>query len=529
MKSNLSTSLKDYAKHGRNIRFSVIICLFFLYIFLPKTEAAVEVMPELPFANPDIVISMDFQNADLKDILKIFSIKSGLNFIASDVVKDRKFTLYFDNVPIKEAMDKIFKANNLSYELDKQSNIFIVNDLGAPGPQTITKVFFLKFASVSSSSIITEKSNTKSFTSFCDAGGAEGGGGGTKTTGITSVIEKLLSENGKVVEDPRTNSLIITDVANNMQKISEVIASLDVPTSQVLLEVEMMDVTKDTTEKIGLKFGEAPLTLNTVLKGGIWGTKFPFGSPFGNRNYNYGVDQANHPALGSFEVSNTTASSYQILLNFLKTQSGTRYLARPRILTLNNETAEIKISTDEAIGTQTSDVSIGTGGSSSTTSAERQETGVLLRVTPQINLETNEITMFCIPAVSEASTGGTFGGITYKDPELRYTKSMVRVKDGETIVIGGLIRRNKSETITRLPFLSDIPLLGKVFTHRNQDKDRERELLVFITPHIIKDTTVQLAQAKKGILPEREQSAIPVVSRQEAIDASLKHFESKKK
>lgn len=510
-------------------KFYVFLSIFFLLSCLPKTEAAIEAVKDLPFSNPDILISMDFQDAGLKDILKIFSIQSGLNFVASDAVKDRKFTLYFDNVAIKDAMDKIFKANNLSYELDVESNIFIVNDLGVPGPQTITKVFFLKFASVGSSSIVTEKSNTATLSSFSGAGARGGAAGGT-TTGITSVIEKLLSSDGKVVEEPRTNSLIVTDVPIRVQRIAEVIASLDVPQPQILLEVEMMDVSKDTTEKIGLKFGEAPLTLNTVLKGAIWGTKFPFGSPFGNRNYNYGTDLTSHPQFGSFEVNNTTASSYQILLNFIKTQSGTRYLARPRILTLNNETAEIKIATNEAIGLASTTTS-SEGTSTSTSEAERAETGVLLRVTPQINMDTNEITMFVIPAVAEAATGGTFGATTFKDPELRYTKSMVRVKDGETIVIGGLIRRNSSETITRLPFLSDIPLIGKVFTHKNKDKDRERELLVFITPHIIKDATVQLAQAKKGVFPEREQSASVGIlrRRQAAIDASLKSFENKKK
>jgi type II secretory pathway component GspD/PulD (secretin) len=80
-----------------------------------------------------------------------------------------------------------------------------------------------------------------------------------------------------------------------------------------------------------------------------------------------------------------------------------------------------------------------------------------------------------------------------------------------------------------LPILGDLPFLGKFFTHRYKERDKDRELLVFITPHIIKDMSVQLAQAKKGVLPEREQSATSRVSRQAVIDASLKSFEKKKK
>lgn len=515
----------------KNFKLSVFICIFLFSLFLPKLEAG----QELPFPNPGALISMDFQDAGLKDILKIFSIQSGLNFIASDNVKDRKFTLYFDSVSIKDAMDKIFKANNLSYELDKTSNIFIVNDLGAPEVQTETRIFFLKFAAVSSSNIINEKDTSKVITKLSDAGGGSSGGGSSavKTGGISEVISKLLSERGKIIEDARTNSLIITDVPTRMPVIAEVIAGLDIPQEQVLLEVEMMDVLKSTTDKIGLKFGEAPLTLNTVLKGAVWGTKFPFGSPFGNRNYQYGSDNSTFsPQYGSFSVSdgtNAASSAYQIILNFIKTQSDTKFLARPRLLTLNNETAEIKIVTDEAVGLKTSQTSTGGAVGTTTEEAERAETGVLLRVTPQINAETNEITMFIIPAAAESTTGGTFGSTTFKDTEVRYTKSMIRVKDGETVVLGGLIRRQFSTTITKLPFFGDLPLIGKLFTHENKDKDKDRELLVFITPHIIRNTPIQLAQANRGVLPEREQDTVSRVDRQGVIDASLQNFERKKK
>ncbi len=508
---------------------------------------------QLPFDNPDVLISMDFQDANLKDILKIFSIQSGLNFIASDAVKDRKLTLYFEGVPIRDALDKIFKANNLAYELDTKSNIFIVKDLGAPELETVTKVFYLKFASVSTSSLMTERNNTTTITSISGAGGGGSSSGstsssgssssnssssssdssgsasssGTTKSGITEVVTKLLSSKGKVIEDPRTNSLIVTDIPTRMTVIANVITAIDVSQPQVLLEVEMVDVYKDTTDKIGLKYGTSPLTLNTVLKGASWGSKFPLGSLLGDRQKNF-VD-------GSFAVSDGSTSAgvstYQIVMDFIKTQTGTKFLARPKILTLNNETAEIKISANEAVGVSTT-----TSSNSGTVnaSAERAETGVMLRVTPQINLETNEITMFVIPAVGESSTGGTFNisgttSVSFKDPEIRYTRSMVRAKDGETIVIGGLIRRQFSETITKLPVLGDVPMLGAFFRHRNKDKDKDRELLVFITPHIIRDKAVQLAKAKTNmsILPEREQNVFPVVDRQAEIVSKLQDFEDR--
>lgn len=513
-----------------NFKLFVFICMFFFCLFLPKLEAG----QELPFPNPGTLVSMDFQDASLKDILKIFSIQSGLNFIASDAVKDRKFTLYFDSVSIKDALDKIFIANNLAYDLDKTSNIFIVNDLGAPEIQTVTKIFFLKHASVSTSNIISDRDKTESITTKTS------GAGGTKQAGgISEVVSKLLSEKGKIIEDPRTNSLIVTDIPTRMPVIAEVIAGLDISQQQILLEVEMMDVSKATTDKIGLKFGDSPLTLNTVLKGAVWGTKFPFGSPFGNRDSNYGLTNATFsPQYGYFDVNNATPSTYQIVLDFIKTQADTRFLARPRILTLNNETAEISMTKDEVVGRVDTTTYSNTGAPTVNTEFKRstdltltkEGTGIFLRVTPQINLEANEVTMMINPKSSTTSISAlSLATNRQSDVEIRATKSMIRVKDGETIVLGGLIRRDYSNTDTKLPFFGDLPLIGRLFTNKTKDTDKDRELLIFITPHIIKDTPIQLAQARKGVLPEREQSTVSRVDRQGVIDASLQNFERKRK
>jgi type II secretory pathway component GspD/PulD (secretin) len=387
--------------------------------------------------------------------------------------------------------------------------------MGAPEVQTITKIFYLKYASVGSSSILNEKTIKIIPTSGSGATSTESPalGGASKETCITKVVEKILSANGKIVEDPRTNSLIIIDVPSRMPVIEQVIASLDVRRPQVLLEVEMLDVEKSATDKIGIKFS-TPVFDQTFTPGGAsWNSKWPTGSLLGDVTKNF--------AGGTFTVTNNTG--YRMIVDFLKTMATTRYLARPRILTLNHETAEISISSNEAVGTITVTQ---LQNQQSTTSAERYGTGVILRVTPQINLDTNEITMLVIPAVAETQTSNVTG---YRDPETRYTRSMVVVKDGETIVIGGLMRRNSLETVTKLPFFGDLPIIGNLFRHRYREKDKDRELLVFITPHIIKDTGVQLAQAKKGALPEREQSTASRVDRQAAIDASLKSFEKKKK
>ena len=117
--------------------------------------------------------------------------------------------------------------------------------------------------------------------------------------------------------------------------------------------------------------------------------------------------------------------------------------------------------------------------------------------------------------------------MTVQDPEERTTKSIVRIRDNETVVIGGLIRNDLSQTESRIPVLSSIPILGALFKHKDVDANRERELIVFITPHIIKDRAIELAQTKKVSLPEREQSAFSGIDRNAIIEANLNTFERK--
>ncbi|MBL7081987.1 MAG: secretin and TonB N-terminal domain-containing protein [Candidatus Omnitrophica bacterium] len=454
-------------------------------------------------------ISMDFKDASLKDILKIFSIQSGVNFICSQDIEDRTVTLYLDNVSVKEALDKLFKANNLAYEFDEQAKIILVKKAGLE-LETITKVFPLKYASVSCSSIQTEKSD--------NLGGEDVEEGEETEGGITLAIRALLSGSGKLTEEPRTNSLIITDLPNRFAIIEKTIKQLDIPVPQVMLEVEILDVKKSIVDKMGFTFGnsgafgENPLTL--ILPGAFLHKEAKyFIGDLGKK----GNQLDSTGAQGSVIFGNTFAG----LLDFLRTRTDTRYLARPRILTLNNETAEIEITTDEVIGEK---LEYDQEGFVTGRSAERYETGVTLRITPQINLETSEITMFLMPKVTEAATSNISG---YRDPEERGAKCLVRVRDAETVVVGGLIRYDKYEVINKIPILGDIPIIGGLFRHKDKQKDIERELLVFITPHILKgDISLSVAQESNVILSSREQDASSKKTRSLSIESTLDSFDA---
>ncbi|MFA5362345.1 MAG: secretin N-terminal domain-containing protein [Candidatus Omnitrophota bacterium] len=485
---------------------------------------------EIDFPNPDVTISMDLQDAGLKDVLKIFSIQSGLNFISSEGVQERKITLYLDRVPIQQAMEKLFKANGLYYELDEDSNVFIVKDWGKPVTETVTKVFYLKYASVKSSALTEQKKqgNIGGFQSLASTTSSSSTGtNSADDSGITQAVKQLLSEAGTVIEDARTNSLIINDIPSKIPVITQLIAALDVSQPQVMLEVEMLDVSKNTVDKMGFKTSlvENPITLlNDKLFFGDPSLK-EFGMESTSNLWGTALESA-----GGIAGTVVLGKTYAAILDFLRSQTDTKYLARPRIMTLNNETAKIEITTKEAVGMKQE--TSGSGTSTTTTSeAERYDTGVSLTVTPQISIESGEITMHIVPSVAEATQSAITipnGNSSFWNPEVRTTRTSVRVKDGETIILGGLIRNILSQKVDKVPVLGNIPIVGALFRHKYKDKDIERELLIFITPHIIKDAGSDYARAKNaGVLTEREQDSFDGRSRQTAISTSLSSFERK--
>jgi type II secretory pathway component GspD/PulD (secretin) len=343
-----------------------------------------------------------------------------------------------------------------------------------------------------------------------------------------------------VIEDYRTNSLIVTDTPAQIEVIAELIAALDKPAEQVMLEVEMLDVSKNAVDRLGMNW---PATLLSLTVSGSRETSFPFGS-MGTDGGGRSLDPDDNAFGGGWDFGSWDATRFgpsiltvigtTLTLDFLRSQTDTRFLARPKLLTLNNEPAEIRIATNEAIGVKTT-----TTDTTTTAEPERAETGVILRVTPQINPDTGEITMFIYPKVAEAVAGSTFTSdgdeFQYRDPEERSTKSVVRIRDGNTVVIGGLIRNEYTLQQSKLPFFGDLPVVGWIFKHKGgtataPDKDKQRELLVFITPRIIRDNDTSLNKLSpdvQPIVPDREQTILQE-NRQTLIDSSLNRFEGSK-
>lgn len=481
----------------------LIFCAYFLAGY-PQDSTAQELTNIDEYLYPSSLeiktISMDFKNAQLNDVLKMLSQQSGMNFIASQDVSGRTINIYLDKVPIEEALERILSSNGLTYELKPGSNIFVVRPLDKPAKQLITRVYRLKYATVISSKL----NQTLSAASF----GTSGGGG--SQSGIAAAVKVMLTPDGNIVEDSRTNSLIVTDIPSQFPAIEQTIARLDIRIPQILIEVEMLDISKSTADSLGAKFGDTPVTFSGAQRDHV----YPFDQNKLLRK-GYTFEEA------EYRVGTLSFEGLAITLQFLRTRTDTKNLARPRILTLNNEMAEISIKTDEAIGLA-SVTSSSQNTATTVAQAERVQTGVFLKVTPQADVDNGEITMAIEPRVIQARTGQTFGTSTFKDPEERGTKSTLRVLDGDTIILGGLLRTNVEETKTSVPFLGRIPVFGAAFRHENKSES-QRELIIFITPHIVPEQYAQ--RLPSAGFPEMVyQPNIPSY-RAEEINKALSRFE----
>lgn len=448
-------------------------------------------------------ISINLENVKLTNLLKALSIQSGLNFICSEAVKERKLTVYLDNVPLREAIDIIFKANGLSYDYYPEANLFVVKEIGKPTVELQTKIYKLKYVRVEGSRIEKEAG------SLSESSNSNSSGEAVKSK-IKEAVEAVLSEYGKVIEEPSTNSLIVVDIPSQFPIIDKIIESLDKPQPKVLIEAEILDVSKTSIDKLGIKWPESLIKLDVT---GARMTAFPFwGSKKNVSGNSLTLNVEETPggwkdvswSANNFGPSILTVIGAELALKFFESQSDTKLLARPKVLTLSGETAEIKITTDEAIGVKKTE---STEGGTIEYTIERTETGTKLRVTPQVNLETEEITLVIEAtqkvALDSGFTTQAFIVGTIKNPEERSTRTVVRLKDGEVLLIGGLIRRNEERNNYRVPFISRIPILGSLFKEKDKDVT-ERELLVFLTPHIVKETEYLLSE--KGKLKLREQS-----------------------
>lgn len=480
---------------------------------LPVSLAA-EKMPDEMKINMDSTsdtISMSFDGALLKDILLLFSQQSGLNFVASQETENKKVTVYFENVSPQDALDSIVTANGLVYTKKPGSDIYIVYPASdkTDTAELVTRVIHLKYMRLSTSpldvgggvtisdlkqSSSPTSSGSSSSSSSSSSAGSSSSSDNSKTStekGADKLVAQLLTSQGKLTQDSQTNSLVITDTADNIDAIVKILEEIDVPPSQVILEVHVMEVVKSLTSNLGVDWGGENGALGS-LTAGTRTTHFPFQENFvrhigpepGAIVQALGGTTAvptSAMTLGTINASNLTAT-----LHYIESDARTKILARPRVLTQNNEAASIKVVTNQAIGQTNTTTTTAGSNTTSTGVADRAEVGVAMRMTPQINKD-DSVLLFLEPAVTTVSDSTLFPGV-FRDATTRLVRTMARIKDNQTLVIGGLIDANNSSTKKKVPILGDLPGIGRVFRY-DTVSNVDRELLIFVTPHIVHGAT----------------------------------------
>ena len=477
-----------------------IIGLVFIWVMILGSRPLAALCAEPQSGKPS-TISMDVTEAYLEDILKVLSKQSGMNFVASEAVANKKVTLYFDQVPVFDALESILKAQHLSLRPTEGKNLFLVTESGAPKFETLTKVFRFKYARVVpsagdrattfglSGSLIKETFSSSSSSSSSTSSSSSSTATSESTNGPLLVIKALLSEHGSVVADPRTNSLIVTDVPEQIAAIEATIAKIDTKPRQIFIEAEVIEVTLDTLRRIGLEFGDSTGTVGSYV-GPKRSSFFPL-----IRGLLDGATRTN--TLGTLSLAEAN-----VLFKLLATEKDVKFLARPRLLTLSNEVAEIRIVSEAVTGlTTTSQSQTGT----ITSEPERTTVGTILRVTPMVN-DDKFVTMVIEPEVSRALQSNSFS--SFLDPTRRLARTTVMVQDSGTAMIAGLISSEYSNGARRVPGLGDLPIVGLPFKRTELSKSNT-EILLFITPHIVDEKIRQEVQLAK----DREQP--PVTSQEE--------------
>lgn len=413
-------------------------------------------------------ISLDFQDVEIRTILQILAKESGMNIVASDSVNG-KMTLSLKDVPWDQALDLVMQARNL--DMRQQGNIVNI----APRDELLAKdKAFLQaekdiadLGALYSQNFQLKYKNVEEFRSILRLDNAD-------TTGNRNT---LVSGRGSVLIDPATNTLIVTDTRSVIEKFRKLIDELDVPAQQVMIEARIVEAADGFSRDLGVKFGatgKKKLKNDTSAFG--WGVNSGFGG-----DDKWGAEtKINLPitaATNSISLVRAISSgALNLELSASESLSKTKTLANPRVLTQNRKEAKIE-SGYEIPFTVTS---IANGGSSTNTELKKAVLG--LTVTPNITPDGQIIMTVKINKDSPAQCAS--GNQTILCISTKNLNTQAMVENGGTLIVGGIYEEDNGNTLTKVPLLGDIPVIGNLFKTRGKKTDR-RELLIFITPRIM--------------------------------------------
>ena len=431
-------------------------------------------------------LSLNFQNIEVRSVLQVIADFTGLNIITSDTVTGN-LTLRLKDVPWDQAMDIIMKNKGLT--MRKSGNVITV----APSEEVTAKDKAQLEATQAIEDL--EPLRTESFTlkyqkasefnKILDGSNSSGGIAAAGAAGQN----RILSKRGNVNYDPRTNTLFIQDTAKKLEEIQAIINKVDVSVKQVMIESRLVLAEDTFSKSLGARFGVQSATTpgnNSLSVGGTLnnGVTTGVGTPNaavigttdinGNTGLNSNLPVAN--AFGSIAFSLFRLPAGLLLnleLSALESDRRGKIVSSPRVTTANQQTARIA---------QGVEIPYLQASSSGAANIAFKKAELSLEVTPQITPD-DKIIMDL--EVRKDSPGDVVAGVPAINTQ--NVKTQVLVSNGETAVLGGIFEQTESNSVDKVPFFGDIPIIGNAFKRRTKQDDKS-ELLIFITPKIMDES-----------------------------------------
>jgi len=423
-----------------------------------RSEEKIEAAESMPVSEGKYTgkkISLDFQDADIVPIFRLLSDISGYNVVVSPEVKG-KLTMKLINVPWDQALDIILKTFSLGKTVE--NNIIRIAPYNAFAKEMEdavksvpldTKIFHINYADVSS----LEKS-------LKDA--------------------KILSSRGSISIDKRTSSLAVNDVAAVFQQIENLLSTLDTPTPQVMIEARLVEVNTVDVSALGIQWGVSHEGGSVPFKGYTGLTPGPFtGNNFIIDFPAAGVGLGTGAGFAIGILDNTGTMGLDLQLSALERFEKTKVISNPRIVTADNEKASIL--QGQSVPYPKVDVQSGQ------ISVEYKDVVILIEVTPHIT-PSRDVTMSIYVKKEDISGESSIGGNPVPVTTKIEGNTKVLVQTGETIVIGGLLKKTEKESTSGVPGLMNIPILGWLFKTKGTTEETI-ELLIFITPRVLEQKT----------------------------------------
>lgn len=466
-----------------------------LIINIRKVTVSDSSIPTLSDSKSDKV-TFNFQNIDVRALLQLLSDFSGYNILVSDSVTG-SMSIKLNNVPWDQALQIILTTKGLGMRRDGNviriapvGELDAMNKLQQEGRKTQeatepldTATIRLKYSQAATIQSMIQQKGSGSAGSSSDNNGSvstgtsTGPGGSSTTLAQGSNANSLLSSRGSILVDTRTNTIIINDTPSHLKDIRDLIDKIDIPVKQVLIEARIVEANSNFEKDLGMRLLLAgiggSLTYSNTLENGVTinqtGINAVSASPAGFVNQNFGVS-------GGASMSTIFAPNSNTLIGLevdaLELQSQGRTISSPKVMTANYQAANIQ---------QGVQIPYQQATSAGNTNVAFVNATLSLQVTPQI---TDDGYVLLNVQVQKDSPNTKLQVQGTPSIDTNSVNTQVRVKDGSTILVGGIYVDDQQKIEEQVPLLGDIPYLGWLFKSQST-KTAKKELLIFITPRII--------------------------------------------